>query len=48
MANHSSIAWKIPWTEETSRLQAVESQRVRHDGATEYSVLKDTAFVNQS
>ena len=32
MAIHSStIAWKIPWTEELSRLQSMGSQRVRHD-----------------
>ena len=32
MATHSSIlAWKIPWTEETGGLQALGSQRVRHD-----------------
>ena len=32
MAIHSStIAWKIPWTEEPGRLQPMESQRVRHD-----------------
>ena len=31
MATHSSVlAWKIPWTEETSRLQSTGSQRVRH------------------
>ena len=31
-ATHSSIlAWKIPWTEEPSRLQSKGSQRVRHD-----------------
>ena len=31
MATHSSIlAWKIPWTEEFSRLQSMGSQRVRH------------------
>ena len=35
MATHSStLAWKIPWTEETSRLQSVGSQRVSHDSAT--------------
>ena len=29
MANHSSIvAWKIPWTEEPSRLQSLESQEL--------------------
>ena len=32
MAIHSStIAWKIPWTEEPSRLQSMGSQRVGHD-----------------
>ena len=32
MATHSSIlAWKIPWTEESGRLQSMGSQRVRHD-----------------
>ena len=31
MATHSSIlAWKIPRTEEHSRLQSMGSQRVRH------------------
>ena len=30
MATHSSIlAWKIPWTEETGRLQSMGLQRVR-------------------
>ena len=29
MATHSStLAWKIPWTEERSRLQSMGSQRV--------------------
>ena len=32
MAVHSStIAWKIPWTEEPGRLQSMGSQRVGHD-----------------
>ena len=32
---HSSIlAWKIPWTEEPSRLQFIGSQKVRQDLAT--------------
>ena len=32
MAIHSStIAWKIPWTEETGRLQSMGSQKVGHD-----------------
>ena len=35
MAHHSStLAWKIPWTEEPGRLQAMGSQRVGHDWAT--------------
>ena len=34
MAIHSStIAWKIPWTEEPGRLQSMGSQRVGHDWA---------------
>ena len=32
MAPHSStLAWKIPWTEEPSRLQSMGSRRVRLD-----------------
>ena len=32
MATHSSsLAWKIPWTEEPSRLQSMGLRRVRHD-----------------
>jgi len=32
MAIHSStLAWKIPWTEEPDRLQAIGLQRVGHD-----------------
>ena len=35
MATHSSIlVWRIPWREETGRLQSMGSQRVRHNGAT--------------
>ena len=35
MATHSStLAWKIPWTEEPGGLQSMGSQRVRHDWAT--------------
>ena len=35
MAIHSStIAWKIPWTEEPGRLQSMGSQRVGHDWET--------------
>ena len=39
MALHSStLAWKIPWTEEAGRLQSMGSQRVRHDWATSLSL----------
>ena len=32
MAPHSStLAWKIPWTEEPGRLQSMGLRRVRHD-----------------
>ena len=31
-ATHSStLAWRIPWTEEPGRLQSMGSQRVGHD-----------------
>ena len=34
MATHSStLAWKIPWTEEPGTLQSMGSQRVGHNGA---------------
>ena len=39
MATHSStLAWKIPWTEEPGRLQSMGSRRVRHDWATSLSL----------
>ena len=39
MATHSStLAWKIPWTEELGRLQSMGSQRVRHDWVTSLEV----------
>ena len=32
MATHSStLAWRIPWREESGRLQSTGLQRVRHD-----------------
>ena len=32
MGTHSStLAWKIPWTEEPRKLQSMGSQRVGHD-----------------
>ena len=45
MATHSStLAWKIPWTEEPTR-QFMGSQRVGHDWAislSAYLIMKDT------
>ena len=39
MATHSStLAWKIPWTEEPGRLQSMGSQRVGHNSAPSLSV----------
>ena len=39
MATHSStLAWKIPWTEEPGRLQSMGSLRVGHDCATSLSL----------
>ena len=39
MASHSStLAWKIPWTEEPGRLQSMGSQRVGHNWATSLSL----------
>ena len=32
MATHfGTLAWKIPWTEESGRIQSMGSQRVTHD-----------------
>ena len=36
--NHTStLAWKIPWTEEPSGLQSMGLQRVGHDSARTYT-----------
>ena len=46
MAIHPSIlAWKIPWTEESSGLQSMGSQRVRHDLVTEHAFLKNLSWI---
>ena len=38
MAPHSStLAWKIPWTEEPGRLQAMGSRRVRDEGRSDFT-----------
>ena len=43
MAIHSStIAWKIPWTEEPGRLQSTGLQRVGHDWVTSLSLTLPT------
>ena len=40
LSPHSStLAWKIPWTEEPGGLQSMGSLRVGHDGATSLSLL---------
>ena len=40
MAPHSStLAWKIPWTEEPGGLQSIGSQRVGHDWVTSFTHL---------
>ena len=36
--NSSTLAWKIPWTEESGRLQSMGLRRVRHDWATSLSL----------
>ena len=45
MATHSSIlAWKIPWTEESGRLQSRGLRRVRHDWVTGCTTLAKKFF----
>ena len=42
MATHSSIlAWKIPWAEESGRLQSMGSQRFEHDLMNEYLIMEN-------
>ena len=39
MATYSStLAWKVPWTEEPGRLQSMGSLKVRHDWVTSLSL----------
>ena len=39
MAPHSStLAWKIPWTEEPGRLQSMGLLRIDHDRSTSLSL----------
>ena len=45
MAIHScTLAWKIPWTEETDRLQSMGSQRVGHNWGTSLSLFLNINF----
>ena len=49
MAIHSStLAWKIPWTEEPDRLQSMGLQRVRHNWATSLSLFTFMLMVVES
>ena len=36
--HYSTLAWKIPWTEEPGGLQSMGSLRVRHDWAASLSL----------
>ena len=49
MATHSSIlAWKIPWTEESGRLQSMGRQRVGHDWATSLHFNLNTKYLKKA
>ena len=49
MATHSSVlAWRIPWTEKPGRLQSMGSQSVRHNWATNTSLLLSLSFFNDT
>ena len=44
MATHfSTLAWKIPWTEEPGRLQSMGSQRIGHNRVTSLSLCYNIA-----
>ena len=46
MATHSStLAWKIPWTEEPGALQSMGSQRVRDDWALMYHTYTQVGWI---
>ena len=46
MATHSTIlAWEIPWSEETGRLQSKGSQRVGHNSHTHTHTHTHTLFI---
>ena len=46
MAVHSSsLAWKIPWTEEPQGLEFMGSQRVRHNLATKQQYIINANYI---
>jgi len=46
MATHSSIlAWRIPWTEESGKLQSTGLKRVRHDWVIDTLPNRDNEYV---
>ena len=46
MAIHcSTLAWRIPWTEESVRLQSMGSQRVGQDWVTEFTHTRTDTYV---
>ena len=48
MATHSStLAWRIPWTEGSSGLQSMGSQRVGHDLATKQQLIQATKWATR-
>ena len=48
MAPHSStLAWKLPWTEDPGRLQSMGSLRVGHDWATSLSLFTFMHLVHE-
>jgi len=49
MAIHSStIAWKIPWTEEPGRLQSMGSKRVKHDFTFIFTFKNEVQFKRET
>ena len=48
MTIHSIFAWKIPWTEEPSGPQSIQSQRVRYDWEIVYTSMLLSQFVPPS
>ena len=42
--HYSTLAWKIPWTEESGGLYSMGSQRVGHSWATEHTYTTKWGF----